>query len=924
MKPSHLLLLWCLTVTPASCLHTDQCMAALGMQSGAIPDANITASSHFDAAVNAIFGRAHVEAGGGAWCPRETVYREGTEFLEVDLGAPHVITKAEVQGRFGNGLGREFARQYKLRFWRPSLDRWVTYTDGRGQELLEGNSNTYLAQTSHLSPPVIAARVRFVPYSDHPRTVCMRVELYGCQYSEGLVSYSMLDGDLRGGDTALTDLTYDGLRQDGRLSGGLGQLTDGETGHTNFRVDALGMGRGYEWVGWRNSTRQDKPVEITFKFDTIRNFSAVHIYVNNFFTKDTQVFSHASVLFSIGGDNFDSQSTTEYWYSTDRVFENARNVSIRLHNTVATYVRLQLFFALKWIMISEISFDSVPCRCSLMDEGEGKASSNDKMSGERFVETNTPAFPVQASSALLLGGLICLALICGLLPVALGIKYYRKWLTRKPNQKLTPPVENEVDSKEVLMRMKDLHISVNLSPVSSGYAKAKGKLYGHVAMGEKAAEVYQEPFKRPLPSPGYFTMDHILTPSEASLKCPLPTDTDDSEDYAVPDVGKTPPPPFSEVYSPCAPPPVPSTQPLAALTTVPPVPALPPPPSQEYYTAPLLCQPSNIQGVTGTVIYAVTDVTSLGRERPVPEVPRTNLQVVETLGEGVFGVVYLCELMDAPGVACNLVAMKSLKVDASEDAKDHFRQELRLLSQLDNPNVIKLLGTVDTSEPQSMLLEYMDYGDLYQFLGRHTTESIANEVHRGASGRVKVPQALSYGALVYIMTQVASGMKYLETLNVVHRDLAARNCLVGSGLTIKVSDFGMSRPLYWSDYYRLSESRALLPIRWMAWESILHGRFSTKSDVWAFGVTMWEILTMARQRPYHELSDEGVLENVSHCYHGDGDGMMLLPQPPLCPCHMHDLMTACWRPDDRLRPPFWQIFMFLQRENLRYILDYRD
>lgn len=79
--------------------------------------------------------RAHVEAGGGAWCPREMVYREGLQYLEVNLGAPHVVTKVEVQGRFGNGQGREFATQYKLQIWRPNMAHWATYNDGRGKEV---------------------------------------------------------------------------------------------------------------------------------------------------------------------------------------------------------------------------------------------------------------------------------------------------------------------------------------------------------------------------------------------------------------------------------------------------------------------------------------------------------------------------------------------------------------------------------------------------------------------------------------------------------------------------------------------------------------------------------------------------------------------------------------------------------------------
>lgn len=79
--------------------------------------------------------RAHVEAGGGAWCPREMVYREGLQYLEVNLGALHVVTKVEVQGRFGNGQGREFATQYKLQIWRPNMAHWATYNDGRGKEV---------------------------------------------------------------------------------------------------------------------------------------------------------------------------------------------------------------------------------------------------------------------------------------------------------------------------------------------------------------------------------------------------------------------------------------------------------------------------------------------------------------------------------------------------------------------------------------------------------------------------------------------------------------------------------------------------------------------------------------------------------------------------------------------------------------------
>lgn len=158
----------------------------------------------------------------------------------------------------------------------------------------------------------------------------------------------------------MSDFTYDGKSDgdSGRLSGGLGQLSDWEEGITNFRLDRHGLGKkGYEWVGWKNDSVTRKPVEIIFTFETARNFSALLIHCNNMFSKDIRIFRMAKLYFSNGGAYYSGEPVV-FETLRDSLMEFVRTVRVPVPHRVAKFVKLELFFDSRWIMISEVQFES--------------------------------------------------------------------------------------------------------------------------------------------------------------------------------------------------------------------------------------------------------------------------------------------------------------------------------------------------------------------------------------------------------------------------------------------------------------------------------------------------------------------------------------------------------------------------------------
>ncbi|XP_060054998.1 muscle, skeletal receptor tyrosine-protein kinase isoform X2 [Erinaceus europaeus] len=289
------------------------------------------------------------------------------------------------------------------------------------------------------------------------------------------------------------------------------------------------------------------------------------------------------------------------------------------------------------------------------------------------------------------------------------------------------------------------------------------------------------------------------------------------------------------------------------------------------------------------------------------EYPRNNIEYVRDIGEGAFGRVFQAR---APGLLPHepftMVAVKMLKEEASADMQADFQREAALMAEFDNPNIVKLLGVCAVGKPMCLLFEYMAYGDLNEFLrsmAPRSTCSLSHPDPRAAGVCRPGPPPLSCSEQLCIARQVAAGMAYLSERKFVHRDLATRNCLVGESMVVKIADFGLSRNIYSADYYKASENDAI-PVRWMPPESIFYNRYTTESDVWAYGVVLWEIFSYGLQ-PYYGMAHEEVI-----CYVRDGH---ILACPDDCPLELYNLMRLCWSTLPSDRPSFASLHRILER-----------
>nr|XP_055202562.1 tyrosine-protein kinase receptor Tie-1 isoform X2 [Gorilla gorilla gorilla] len=267
----------------------------------------------------------------------------------------------------------------------------------------------------------------------------------------------------------------------------------------------------------------------------------------------------------------------------------------------------------------------------------------------------------------------------------------------------------------------------------------------------------------------------------------------------------------------------------------------------------------------------------------------------DLIGEGNFGQV-IRAMIKKDGLKMN-AAIKMLKEYASENDHRDFAGELEVLCKLGHhPNIINLLGACKNRGYLYIAIEYAPYGNLLDFLRKsrvlETDPAFARE-HGTAS-------TLSSRQLLRFASDAANGMQYLSEKQFIHRDLAARNVLVGENLASKIADFGLSR----GEEVYVKKTMGRLPVRWMAIESLNYSVYTTKSDVWSFGVLLWEIVSLGGT-PYCGMTCAELYEKLPQGYR--------MEQPRNCDDEVYELMRQCWRDRPYERPPFAQIALQLGR-----------
>ncbi|XP_070582068.1 fibroblast growth factor receptor 1-like [Ptychodera flava] len=288
------------------------------------------------------------------------------------------------------------------------------------------------------------------------------------------------------------------------------------------------------------------------------------------------------------------------------------------------------------------------------------------------------------------------------------------------------------------------------------------------------------------------------------------------------------------------------------------------------------------------------------------ELPRDSLSLQDNyiLGRGEFCEVKMAYArFNGKWDESVRVAVKCLRENAPFEDRANFLTELAIMKSLPDrhPNVVKLVGCCTKEDPIYIILEFVPYGSLQSNLRKTRSECIYQNLHPR--------EDLTSSDLLKLAWQIAKGMAFLSSIQCIHRDLATRNVLLGEDKTCKISDFGFARDVSGVHVYK-GKSQGRLPVRWMAIESLIDYVYTTKSDVWSFGVALWEIVTLG-STPYGAFSSKEVIQKLRRGYR--------MPRPGHCSEDINKIMIDCWNKNPGDRPSFSDLCV-----RLRDIIDHSE
>ncbi|CAF1084469.1 unnamed protein product [Rotaria sordida] len=836
------LFLFLLTISNTKQFDLETCRYPLGIETGKILDSAFSSSSY--ARESTIASKARIRSETDGWCPLNRISSTTYEYIQIDLVNLTVITLIELQGKFSLIPNEQFADAFRIEYRRENEQKWIKYKYFSGQYILSGSSNSYIPTIRDLLPSIIARQIRIIPIvtGSLSKYICMRLELYGCSYQDGLISYSIPQGDKRGYDAQFFDETYDGQNDNGILKDGLGQLTDGILAHDDYRLkdNVQGIGQiGYDWIGWkRKSLSLISYVNLIFHFDTIRNFTSIRIHTSNLYIRDIYLF-YSITIKNCQEKNIKNNHQIYLIISNDYINTSARFIHISFidKNTfiISNCLNIILTFnnRSKWILISEIQFDSLPININISKLVTIKKINNHL---PNLIDTYVSTVHYWLWSILALSFII--------LFIFLLIYTYIRWTQTYQQQNKFCNITNRLKFGSTYRAIPRMGSCINNRNTSYIPSISNNDIHHYliISTNNTSKSMNNSDFSPTTMSTIY--QSSIIDPYLTAISNDTPTLITN---------------PYSSIdmYTSSL-----SDTPLSIENTI-----------------------KNIQGPCGNSTYE--SLVSLNDSQSTIFIPRINNKelIIEqpySTINGCFGTIFQGYLyVHHSNDNLKRILIKILTTN-DKNQKELFDQEHFLLNNLNHPNIVQFYGY--TIEQNYALIEHSDLNDLYTYL--LTSKNISKNLR------------------LHYMTQLSNALYYLESHHIIHRDIAARNCLIYKNYKIKLTNSAMASEQFQLHYYKIHHIQ--LPIRWMAPESISNNQFTSQSDIWSFGITLWEVMTNCITLPYSLLNDEQVYQRLKSA------NDLHLSKPECLSKELIDLMLECWRPYNE-RPKFQEIYTFLNK-----------